>query len=110
MFLKESTAATLGGVALAAVSVQQVFDGTSFRMPGFTQAELLSFWLPTFGALLLLTPKVIPLAASQKKMLGAALLLFVGGRRLINGGFDLTMDNILSGHLPTIAGVALVAA
>lgn len=112
MFLiKDSTAALLGGAALVGVSVQQVFDGTSFRTPGFSQAELMGFWLPLTGAVLLLAPKVIPgLSAGQKRLVGAGILLFVGGRRLLSpGGTAFTLDNAFQSYLPALAGVALVA-
>lgn len=109
MFLSNSTAAIVGGVSLGAVAVKRVFDGDSVAFPGFSQDELIQFWLPMVGAILLLAPGIVPISGRNKRLVGAGIALFVGGRALLDGQTELTVDNAIKAHLPVIAGVALVA-
>ena len=109
MFISTQNASLFGGVALGAVAVRQVFDGTDVSFPGFTQAELIDFWLPAAGALLLLAPGVFPFGGRNKRLIGASIALFIGGRSLLAGNTSFTFDNVIAGHLPALAGVALVA-
>ena len=109
MFISTKNAALFGGVSLGAVAVRQVFNGTAVSFPGFTQPAIIDFWLPAAGALLLLAPGVFPFGGRNKRLIGAAIALFIGGRALLAGNTSLTLDNVVGGHLPVLAGVALVA-
>ena len=109
MFIPTKTAALLGGVSLGAVAIRQAFAGETFSLPGFSQEDLINFWLPAAGAALLLAPNVFPGGGTGKRLVGAAIALFIGGRALLAGNTDLTVDNAIGGYLPAFAGVALVA-
>jgi len=104
-FLTVKNARLLGGGAAVALALTAVIPGKgqAFRLPGFSLGDFWNFWLPAAVAVASFVPGVIP----NGRLVSGVGLLVLGGRRLIAGQFQPSLNNVVFTYVPVLTGFRL---